>query len=157
MSVELKGTVESINRSSGGVPKEPVPECRVTETGLEGDRQRDLRFHGGPNRAVCLYSLERIVAFRKEGHPMAPGTIGENLTLSGIDWSRVVPRAQVEVGEVVLELMKFAAPCANIAGSFHDGDYSRVSQEVNPGWSRICARVVKGGLIRVGDTATLRT
>jgi MOSC domain-containing protein YiiM len=56
----MTGRLVSINLSNGGVPKRPVPECRVTESGLEGDRQRDLHFHGGPNRAVCLYPLERI-------------------------------------------------------------------------------------------------
>jgi MOSC domain-containing protein YiiM len=96
------GKVVSINRSSGGVPKQPVPECRVTESGLQGDRQRDLRFHGGPDRAVCLYPLESILALQREGHPIAPGTIGENLTVSGLDWSLMVPDVRLQVGEVVL-------------------------------------------------------
>ena len=34
------------------------------------------------------------------GHPIAPGTIRENLTISGIDWSLMVPEALLEVGEV---------------------------------------------------------
>ena len=34
------------------------------------------------------------------GHPIAPGTIGENLTISGIDRSLMVPEALLEVGEV---------------------------------------------------------
>ena len=105
---------------------------------------------------MCLYPLESIEALRREGHPIAPGTIGENVTISGIDWSLMVPDTRVEVGEVELQLVKFAAPCANIAGSFRDGDYSRVAQKANPGWSRICARVLKGGVIRVGDLVTLR-
>jgi MOSC domain-containing protein YiiM len=151
----MPGQLVSINRSSGGVPKQPVSECLVTESGLEGDRQRDLRFHGGPNRAVTLYSLERIEALRREGHPIASGTIGENLTVSGLDWSLMVPEARLQVGDVVLQLTKFAAPCANIAGSFRDGDFSRVSQKAHPGWSRMCARVVRGGIITVGDPITL--
>ncbi|PYP99613.1 MAG: MOSC domain-containing protein [Acidobacteria bacterium] len=152
----MTGKVVSINRSDGGVPKQPVAECRVSENGLEGDRQRDLHFHGGPNRAVCLYSLEKIEALRSEGHPIAPGTIGENLTVSGLDWSLMVPDVQVEAGDVHLQLTKFAAPCANIAGSFRDGDYSRVAQKLHPGWSRIYARVVKAGVFRVGDTIRLQ-
>ena len=36
----------------------------------------------------------------RPGHPIAPGTIGENLTISGIDWSLMVPEALLEVGEV---------------------------------------------------------
>ena len=63
----------------------------------------------------------------------------------------MVPDARLEVGEVELQLTKFAAPCANIAGSFRDGDFSRVAQKVNPGWSRICARVVKPGVVKGGD------
>jgi MOSC domain-containing protein YiiM len=153
----MAGKLVSINRSNGGVPKLPVSECRVTESGLEGDRQRDLRFHGGPDRAVCLYPLESIEALQREGHPIAPGTIGENLTISGIDWSLMVPDARLEVGEVELQLVKFAPPCANIAGSFREGDFSRVAQKVNPGWSRICARVLSGGVIKVGDPVRIRT
>jgi MOSC domain-containing protein YiiM len=151
------GKVVSINRSSGGVPKQPVPECRVTESGLQGDRQRDLRFHGGPERTVCLYPLESIQALQREGHPIAPGTIGENLTVSGLDWSLIVPDVRLQVGEVVLLLRKFAAPCASIAGSFRDGDFSCVAQKVNPGWSRIYARVMMGGVIRVGDAVSVCT
>jgi MOSC domain-containing protein YiiM len=151
------GKVVSINRSSGGVPKQPVPECRVTESGLQGDRQRDLRFHGGPDRAVCLYSLESIQALQREGPPIASGTIGENLTVSGLDWSLMVPDVRLQVGEVVLLLRKFAAPCPNIAGSFRDGHFSRVAQKVNPGWSRIYARVMMGGVIRVGDAVSVCT
>jgi MOSC domain-containing protein YiiM len=153
----MVGRLVSINRSNGGVPKHPVTECRVTEAGLEGDRQRDLHFHGGPSRAVCLYPLESIEALQREGHPIAPGTIGENLTLSGIDWSLMVPEAHLQVGEVELQLTKFAAPCTNIAGSFRDRDFSRVAQKLNPGWSRICARVVSGGIVRVGDPVRIRT
>jgi len=152
----VTGKVVSINRSDGGVPKQPVTECRVSENGLEGDRQRDLHFHGGPNRAVCLYSLEKIEALRSEGHPIAPGTIGENLTVSGLDWSLMVPDVLVEVGDALLELTKFAPPCTSIAGSFRDGDYSRVAQNIHPGWSRIYARVVKAGVVRVGDTIRLQ-
>lgn len=156
-SILMRGSVVSINRSNGGVPKLPVSECLVTESGLDGDRHRDLQFHGGPIRAVCLYSLEIIQALQREGHPIAPGTIGENLTVSGLDWTQMVPDVELDVGEVQLQLTKFVTPCANIAGSFIGGDFSRVAQKVNPGWSRVCARVARGGIVKVGDSVTLRT
>ena len=59
------GRVESINTSNGGVPKGPRPSANVAADGIAGDRQRDLRFHGGPTRAVSLYSLERVQALRR--------------------------------------------------------------------------------------------
>ncbi len=150
-----EGRLESINVSDGGVPKRPRPECEITAGGLAGDRQRNLKFHGGPDRAVLLYSLGRIESLRDGGHPIAPGTIGENLTISGLDWDLAVPGARVEVGPVLLELTRYATPCDTIAGSFRDGRFARVSQKLHPGWSRVCARVLAEGLVRVGDPVRL--
>ena len=145
------GTLVSINISRGGVPKRPLPCCAVTANGLEGDRQRDLRCHGGPDRAVCLFSEELIAALQAEGHPIGAGTIGENLTLKGISWAAMVPGARLDVGEVRIELTDYAAPCNNIAGSFQRRQYVRVNQKVHPGWSRLYARVIREGTVRPGD------
>lgn len=143
--------LHSINISDGGVPKLQRESAAVRKTGLEGDRQRDLEYHGGPQRAVSLYSLELIEALRKEGHPIAPGTIGENLTVAGLDWSALRPGMRLEIGEVSIELTSHAAPCRNIAGSFRDGVYARVAEKAYPGWSRFYASVLKEGTLRVGD------
>lgn len=143
--------VHSINTSDGGVPKLACESVAVSRAGLAGDRQRDLEYHGGPDRAVSLYSLELIEALGREGHPIAPGTIGENLTLAGLDWKALAPGMRLEIGEVTLELMSHAAPCRNIAGSFSGGNFIRVNQAQHPGWSRFYARVLKEGTLRVGD------
>jgi len=147
-----KGRIESVNWSDGGVPKSAFSEGHVLVTGVDGDRQRDLVHHGGPDRAVCLYSLDLIEALQAEGHPIDVGTIGENLTLSGMDWVSLVPGARLRLGEgVELEVTKYAHPCQNIAGSFIDGEITRVSQKVRPGWSRVYARVLSPGRVRAGD------
>ena len=143
--------LHSINVSGGGVPKMPRESCVVRRNGLEGDRQRDLENHGGPARAVSVYSMERIEALRAEGHPIAPGTIGENLTLAGLPWNDMRPGVRLEVGEVLLEFASYAAPCQIIAASFSDGRVVRVSEKVHPGWSRLYARVLKEGTLRAGD------
>jgi MOSC domain-containing protein YiiM len=144
-------TLLSINISKGGVPKRSMPTCVITPDGLQGDRQRDLENHGGPMRAVCLYSQDLIEALQAEGHPIGPGTIGENLTLGGVAWSEMTPGAQYDIGEVRLELTGYAAPCNIIAASFRDRRTGRVSQKAHPGWSRLYARVLKEGTVRVGD------
>jgi MOSC domain-containing protein YiiM len=145
------GVVHAINVSNGGVPKLPRDSCYVGVNGLEGDRQRDLRYHGGPDRAVCLYSLDLIEALQAEGHSITPGSIGENLTIEGVSWTQMVPGARVGVGAVVLELTDYAAPCSNIARSFERRQYARVSQKINAGWSRLYARVLQEGIVRVGE------
>jgi MOSC domain-containing protein YiiM len=148
--------LHAINISNGGVPKLPRAACFIALDGLEGDRQRDLRYHGGPERAVCLYSLELIEALRAEGHAITPGSIGENLTLKGVDWAAMLPGAKVSVGQVVLQLTDYAPPCNNIAGSFQRRQYVRVNQKVNAGWSRLYARVLTEGTVRLGDSVQLK-
>lgn len=149
------GTIVSINVSRGGVPKLPVATALVSPSGLEGDGQRDLRHHGGPDRALCLFSQDRIEALQREGHAIAAGTTGENLTIRGLDWDAVVPGAVLQIGPLRLEVTAYAAPCKSIRPSFHDDDSTRISQKVHPGWSRVYARVLGTGEIRQGDTVTL--
>src|SRR4051812_12810030 len=81
--------VVQLSRSRGGVPKLAVEEAVVTTNGLAGDRQRDRRFHGGPNRALCLYSDDLIEQLALEGHPIVRGSAGENVTIRGLDWRTV--------------------------------------------------------------------
>ena len=80
-----------ISVSDGGVPKRPVLEAVITKAGVEGDRQQNLKFHGGPDRAVCLYSLELIERLQDEGHSIDAGSSGENLTISGLEWEKLKP------------------------------------------------------------------
>lgn len=150
--MSAQGRIFQINASDGGVPKYPLRQAEVRELGLVEDRQRNLQVHGGPERALCLYSLESILALQAEGHPIFPGSIGENLTLTGLDWSEMTPGAQIQIGDQVLvELTKYTAPCNNIRDSFLAEDILRVSQDQHPGWSRLYARVRQGGAIHIGD------
>jgi len=144
------GRIESINVSEGGVPKEARPEAWISRNGVHGDSHTDLRFHGGPDRAVCIFSREIIEALRREGHPIGPGTTGENLTVSGIDWATVVPGTVWQAGDSVLEIASYTSPCKTIQDSFTDKRYKRIAQKVNPGWSRVYARVREEGQVRVG-------
>jgi MOSC domain-containing protein YiiM len=151
--VFVRGRVVQVSVSDGGVPKTAVPAARVTEDGVEGDRQRNRELHGGPERAVCLFSMERIRDLQAEGHPVVPGALGENVTVEGIDWDAVLPRSRVLLGdEVALEVTRYTAPCVNVKGAFHGGDVSRIAQKRHAGWSRVYARVLVPGIVRAGDS-----
>lgn len=146
-----EGFLHSINVSNGGVPKLPRDECVLRVGGIEGDRQSYPQIHGGPARAVCLYSLELIESLRSEGHQVTVGSLGENLTLAGIPWHEMVPGTCVDIGGASLELTSYADPCRTIIGAFHDRKSARIFERVHPGWSRLYARVVKEGTLRLGD------
>lgn len=150
------GLLESIQISNGGVPKLRVSgPIGVTANGLAGDRQRDLRFHGGPDRALCLFSRELINELRQQGHPIDAGTTGENLTMSGLDWTLMQAGARLRIGEIEVEITKPAHPCKNIVGSFADRDISRLSAKIHPGRGRMYARVLTPGFLQAGDPVKL--
>jgi MOSC domain-containing protein YiiM len=121
-----------------------------------GDRQKNLNVHGGPDRAVCLFSLELIERLQDEGHTIDPGSAGENLTLTGLEWEKLGPGALLNIGpEVRLEVTGYCAPCELNAQWFREGDFKRISQKRNPGWSRLYARVLAEGIVRPGDAVEI--
>jgi MOSC domain-containing protein YiiM len=156
-SKTLSGYVFQINVSRGGVPKAGRAQSEITALGLSEDRQRDSDHHGGEDRAVCLYSLECIIELQKQGHSVFPGALGENLTLTGLDWTAIKPGMRLRIGELLLETTRYTDPCSNLKPFFLNGDYSRVSQKANPGWSRLYARVLQPGRIQVGDAVHILT
>jgi MOSC domain-containing protein YiiM len=146
------GRIVQISVSNGGVPKRRVDDAGVTTLGVEGDAHRDLEHHGGPERAVCLYSAEAIRGLVGEGHAVVPGMLGENVTVEGIDWETLSPGTHLRLGDrVLLQITRYTTPCFNIKRAFKDGEFSRVSQKRHPGWSRLYARVLVEGRIRSGD------
>ena len=150
------GQIIQINISDGGTPKLPIPEVQITPDGLIGDRQRNLKYHGGPDRAVCLWSADIIQTLQNEGHPIEPGSAGENITVAGLPWKQLVPDMQLQLGDTVrLLITDYAAPCRHIGRYFSDRRYSRISQKHNPGTSRLYARVLAPGIIHVGNGVQL--
>jgi MOSC domain-containing protein YiiM len=148
----MQGYIHQLNCSDGGVPKRPVADAELTPTGLVGDRQAHPKFHGGPERALCLYALERIAALQAEGHPIYPGSVGENVTIAGLDWAQLAPGTRLALGaEVVIEITKPANPCNSIAGSFTGGKFKRIAQKLHPGESRLYARVIQTGRLAPGQ------
>lgn len=144
--------VHSLQISGGGVPKFSVPIAKVTFAGVEGDKQKDLRYHGGAKRAVCLFSLDVIEMLQKEGHPIAPGTTGENITIANLDWTLLGAGVTLQIGpSVILQITADAPPCPTIARSFTNGEYKRIAYKKFPAETRWYARVSREGEIRPGD------
>lgn len=145
------GRVAQLNVSGGGVPKRPVAAADVGLRGLAGDRQAARVHHGRPLQALCIWSADVIDALQAEGHPIAPGLAGENITVSGIDWSTIRPGAQLRIGEVLAEVSAWATPCKKNADWFVDRDFNRMSHDLHPGWSRAYAWVREPGQVKTGD------
>lgn len=148
----MDGRVLHVNISPGGVPKLPVERAWVGELGLDGDRHRHDTVHGGPHRAVALLGIEAIERVQADGHPIEPGSVGENLTTTGIELASLTPGTRLAIGDrLVLEISAPANPCDVIAGSFRNGKSGRISILTHPSDSRMYARTLVEGEVRPGD------
>jgi MOSC domain-containing protein YiiM len=142
------GILLQINISPGGMPKLPVMFARVTSAGIEGDRQKNKNIHGGPDRAICLYSEELYAQLRAEGIAVQSGELGENFTTRGIDLASLAPNARLRVGQCIIEITKVRIPCRQL-NIWHPN-----LRELIQGRSGWMARVVRDGTVQAGDMVT---
>lgn len=152
----LVGQIVGLHTSTGGVPKRPIQRAEVGIRGLEGDAQRSRQHHGRPWQALCLWADETITKLQAEGHPIARGLAGENITLSGIDWTQATCGSLLVCGDLVAELTLFSLPCSKNAKWFLNGDFNRMHHAAEPGVSRMYAAVLVPGVVSVGDSAILQ-
>ena len=152
------GTLLQINASNGGVPKKAIDAAYIGWKGVEGDRQATRKHHGRPFQALSLWSAEVMEILRTEGHQVFPGSAGENITVSGINWGDVRPGTRVRIGEVLCDISSYAVPCKQLADLFVDRDFNRIhhDRDLENGTAscRVYATVVERGEIATGDTIT---
>jgi MOSC domain-containing protein YiiM len=142
----MPGVISQVNISDGGMPKLPVPEAMVTANGVAGDRQRVPKVHGGPDRAVCLYSEELYEWLRETCNVnITAGQIGENFTTRGLDLGALQPGDRLRAGQCLIEITKVRAPCHQLR--IWDPDLP----ELIVGRSGWVAKVLEPGLVRAGD------
>ncbi len=139
------GRVVAVCVGPGGVPKRPVESARVGELGLEGDRHR-MAFHGGPDRAVCLLTVEDVRSLEADGVRVeGPGAFGENLLIEGLEPGSLRPGDRLVIEEVELELHDVRAPCRTLTPL--DPRFPALML----GRSGFMARVLRGGELRPGQ------
>jgi len=155
----MRGTILQVNTSNGGMPKTAIAEGRVSELGVDGDRQNHPDHHGGPEKAVLLIAIEIIEELKAQGYPLFPGAMGENLTISGIDIRALRIGDRVRAGAVELQLTKIRKPCRQLLvygetlGSAIFDPAVKAGDATSPRWgmSGFYARVITPGEVRAGD------
>jgi MOSC domain-containing protein YiiM len=132
------------------IAKRPVEgPVRIGTLGITGDHQADARHHGGPSRALCCYVRERQEAWAREwDRPVDPGAFGENLTVCGLDESRVHIGDRFRLGEALIEVTSARGPCATLAARVGAPD---IAQRIRlNGWTGWYCRVLEPGTAAAG-------
>jgi MOSC domain-containing protein YiiM len=148
------GVVTQVSSSKGGVPKLAMASAEVDFKGVVGDEHQFRVHHGRPWQALCIFSDEVLELFRSEGHPIERGSVGENITVSGLPWSDVRPGVELRIGTVLALVQAYAEPCATNARWFKDGEFKRMDRSRGP-VSRVYATVLEPGRVAPGDTVIL--
>lgn len=107
-----------VKSGRSGIDKRPVDgPVRLEADGVAGDTICDTKYHGGPDQAVYAYAEEDLAFWAREvGRPVAPGSVGENLTLRGVDCSHALIGERWRVGAAVLRVTAPRTPCRVFAG-----------------------------------------
>lgn len=110
----------------------------LTRTNLQGDRQADLRVHGGPDKAVYAYPSEHLPQWNAElnpDQPFGPGAFGENLSIAGWLESRARIGDVWSWGGAVLQICQPRYPCFKLAMATHRNDIGkRMLEDGRCGW-----------------------
>ncbi len=119
----------------------PVP---VTAAGLQGDVICDTKNHGGVDQAVYVYGVPDYQWWSQElGHDVAPGTFGENLTVTDLESAEVSIGDRLRIGPVVLEVTAPRIPCVTLARRMDDPAFlKRFRAAERPG---VYCRVLREG------------
>jgi MOSC domain-containing protein YiiM len=134
-----------------GIQKLPISGAVMVRTnGLDGDGQADLVVHGGPDGAVMAYAAAHYPLWEKQiGRPLAFGSFGENLTVTGFDDSTVCLGDVWAVGdEVLLQVTQPRQPCYKLARRLGEPRIIKwITEQCNGGWY---FRVLREGRVASG-------
>ena len=124
-----------------GERKTPVGQIELREDhGIVGDA------HAGDwHRQVSLLAKESIDKMRKIGLDVDNGDFAENLTTDGINLPKLPVGAQLQIGEVLLEVTQIGKECHNRCAIYHQAGDCVMPKE------GIFAKVLQGGRVYPGD------
>jgi MOSC domain-containing protein YiiM len=138
--------------SKTGIYKSPVEGAvEIDMLGVAGDRIADLDNHGGPDQAVYCYLAEDYRWWsEKLGTELAPGSFGDNLTISGLVGEAIAAGDRFVAGEVTIEATAPRIPCNTLARRMKDPGFVKAFRQAErPGFY---CRVIVPGMIEAGAT-----
>lgn len=146
------------------IAKQPVSgPVAVKALGLDGDEQADLSVHGGISKAVYAYPHEHLAFWQTVraqaqvslwDEPVAPGLMGENLTVQGLFEDRLWIGDRLLLPGCVLAISEPRFPCFKFNGAMGFNQAARLM--VRSGFCGSYLAVIEPGTVSAGDAITLQ-
>ena len=137
-----------------GLPKIGISSADVTRSGFKGDFN-NFRFKkkdNDPNMAIMILCMDIIDDLNKEGWPVKPGDLGENITLIDLPYDTIKPKQRYQIGAATVEISFICDPCATLqvlsyVQKANLKDFIKTLLK-RRGWY---AKVIEPGPIHIGD------
>ena len=108
--------------------KKPIEgSIEVTEVGLLGDRQADMKVHGGYDKALYAYSHKHYQTWSKEMNQDYSefGLVGENLTIDDFDEKEIYIGDELKIGNCLFQISQPRIPCYKIGIKMNSRDFTK--------------------------------
>ncbi|MBI4811511.1 MAG: MOSC domain-containing protein [Ignavibacteriales bacterium] len=124
-----------------GIPKTNFDQVTLIKNfGIDGDIHT-----GNWHRQISLLAIESIEKMRNKGLNVRPGAFAENITTEFINLTQLNLGNKIIIGESVLEVTQIGKECHTKCAIYYQAGDCVMPRE------GIFARVLKGGIIKVGD------
>lgn len=144
------------NEPTGMFKGEQAMPLWLGREGLSGDQHADARVHGGPEKAVHFYPADhyrQLAATFPNASPLQPGSLGENLSASGLLEDQVCIGDVFRIGDARIQVSEPRSPCWKIDRRLTtEGVAALIAARGLTGWY---LRVLEEGQIASGDEMTL--
>jgi len=141
------------------IAKRPVAGPRaVDRLGIDGDEQADLSVHGGPAKAVYAYPSEHYAFWQTVraqagvalwDEPLPPGSLGENLTIAGVQEDDVWIGDLLRFPNCVLAVSQPRYPCFKFNAAMGFAHAAKLMAQ--SAWCGLYLAVREAGTIAAGE------
>lgn len=158
LSIGLPRTLQTTKGKEfiSAIAKQSSSGAFLSVDGFIGDGIADTKHHGGPDRAVCIYSQEHYSLWEKEFDCLLPSaTFGENLTVEGMLEQDVCIGDVFRVGEALIQVTQGRVPCSTI--NQRTGLPRLMKRMIETGFTGFLCRVLEEGHVHSDSSISLES
>ncbi|TWT12517.1 MOSC domain-containing protein [Planomicrobium sp. CPCC 101079] len=136
------------------IRKKNIERVFLSKDKFHGDDVADLKHHGGPDRAVCIYPYEHYALWEKEfGKPLPTAAFGENVTATNMIEDTVFIGDIYRLGDALIQITQGRVPCHTIDRNLELTPLMKVM--VKTGFTGYMCRVLEEGHVSAESTIEL--
>ncbi|MBP3040710.1 MOSC domain-containing protein [Bacillaceae bacterium Marseille-Q3522] len=137
-----------------GIGKTVVKEARLLREGFIGDDVANHKYHGGADRAVCLYCYEHYQKWEEEFNTkLVPPAFGENICVQGALEKDIYIGDIFSLGDAIIQVTQGREPCSTI--SRFNGVKGILPRLIQTGYTGCFFRVIEEGVVSANSPLKL--